>query len=66
MEGLKPLSYRIVQIFIAILIPNVGGLLMFLLLADKIKENNGKDRIMPIYAPPDWVCDNLHGFNYLP
>lgn len=56
MGRLKPLSYRIVQIFIAILIPNVGGLLMFLLLADKFKEHNGKDRIVPIYAPPDWVC----------
>ncbi|KAL7047097.1 hypothetical protein ACKWTF_002782 [Chironomus riparius] len=54
MGRLKPLSYRIVQIFIAILIPNVGGLMMFLLLTDKIKEHDGKDRIEPFYAPPDW------------
>ena len=60
MERFKPLSYRTVQIFIAVLIPNVGGLLMFVLLADKIKEHDGKDRVEPIYAPPDWVSGCLN------
>lgn len=55
MGEIKLFQNKIVQIIIAIAIPNVGGFLIFALLAKSIEENEGRDRLEPSYGPPDYV-----------
>lgn len=46
---------KVVQILIAIAIPNIGNCLLFVLLANKIEEIDAQGRIQPSYAPPGYV-----------
>lgn len=55
MGEFKVLENKVVQILIAIAIPNVGGVLLFALLANKIDENEAKGQLEPSYAPPGYV-----------
>lgn len=52
---LKIFENKILQVIIAIIIPNVGGMILFAVLGDKIAENERKYPIEPSYAPPGWV-----------
>jgi hypothetical protein len=51
----KIFQNKIVQIIIAVAIPNIGGFLTFLLFANAIAENENRDRLEPSYGPPDYV-----------
>lgn len=55
MGEFKIFQNKIVQLILAILIPLAGGLLMFLLLAEKIQESEDQEKIKVLYAPPDYV-----------
>lgn len=55
MGKFTPLNSPIIQILIAILIPNIGGILMYVLLWEKLREHESKEQLEPIYAPPGWV-----------
>lgn len=46
---------KVVQILIAIAIPNIGNCLLFVLLANKIDEVEAQGRAQPEYAPPGYV-----------
>jgi hypothetical protein len=45
------------QIFIACMIPNLGGIVLFIVLAEKLKEQ--REPIRSFLEPPDWVSWNL-------
>lgn len=51
----KIIENKILQIFIAILIPNLCAWIAFAILANKIAENESRDQIEPGYAPPGYV-----------
>ena len=55
MANFGPLKKKIVELVIAILIPNIGGWLMFIILDEKIKEHESKEQLEPSYTPPGWV-----------
>jgi hypothetical protein len=57
MGEIKIFENKIVQILIAIAIPNVGNALLFVLLANKIDEIAAQGRVEPSYAPPAYVRD---------
>lgn len=55
MSEKKFFENKVVQILIAIAIPNIGNCLLFVLLAHKIDEVEAQGRAMPPYAPPVYV-----------
>lgn len=57
----KIIENKILQIFIAILIPNLCAWIAFAILANKIAENESRDQIEPGYAPPGYV--RIYFFN---
>lgn len=48
-------SHPAPQIFLACLIPNLGSWIIWILLADKIKEQEAEEKVKSFLEPPDWV-----------
>jgi hypothetical protein len=48
------------QIFIAILIPNLGGIVVNILLIDKFKEREEREKYKSFLELPSWV--NIENF----
>lgn len=55
MGSSKICDNKILQIIIAILIPNTGAWLIYALLIKQIEANDAKDQKEPGYAPPGFV-----------
>lgn len=60
----KIFENKIVQILIAIAIPNIGNALLFVLLANKIDEIDAQGRAQPPYAPPGYVREKEEYFKW--
>lgn len=50
---------KIIQLIIAILIPNIGGWISFGILANMIAKNESNGQVEPDYAPPDYVSISI-------
>lgn len=59
---LKFFENKIVQVIIAVLIPNLGGAIIFGILGAKFEENEKKYPIEPVYAPPSYVSFWIFSF----
>lgn len=48
-------NHPALQIFIACLIPNLGGWIMFAVLGDRIEEAESAEKVKSFLDPPTWV-----------
>lgn len=48
-------NHPALQIFIACLIPNLGGWIMFGVLGDRIEEAESAEKVKSFLDPPAWV-----------
>lgn len=49
------LNHPAPQIFLACLIPNLGGWILFFVLADRVKDAENEEKVKSVLEPPDWV-----------
>lgn len=51
----KVCSHSALEIFIACLIPNLGAIIIFIILGDRIEENEERERVKSFLDLPRWV-----------